>query len=626
MSLTGKNTAKATFTAAADQTYGFRLTVTDDKGAKGIDQVNVITKAAECASIGSFTASPSEITAGQSTTLSWQLNNATSATISGIGSVDPKAGTTQVSPTVTTTYVLTAKNDTGEVSKSVTVVVKQPEAVKVVRFVASPSEIDAGQASTLSWEVQNATNVTISGIGTVNNAAGTSQVSPTQTTTYTLTAKNDSSEVSESIVVTIRPPGDNSVKIVRFTASPSEITAGQAATLSWEVLNASTAEITGIGNVNPKAGTSQVSPTETTTYTLTAKNAAGDISESLVVTIKVVPPPVLRILSFVAAPASITSGQAASLAWDTENATTVEIEGIGAVNSSGSLTVSPTATTTYKLIAHGASGELTATATVEVTGTTTGGGTGGNPLAPLIRFFKADKTLIYRGESSTLTWEIAGATEASIDGIGSVNPKGGSVIVSPTTTTSFVMHAKSDAGTMSADITVNVQQPPTITTFTASPTTITTPGQAVTLTWKTQDALLADIDGIGQVPIYGTLVVHPTDTTTYTLHARGTRDTTEQTITVTLGTGNNHAPVANAGPDQVVYSDIVNLDGSGSTDVDGDQLTYVWTALNPSASVQQSGSSAHVALLGGKGTYVFQLTVTDIHGASSTDTVSVDYR
>jgi len=538
VALTGKNTNKASFTAADGQTYSFRLTVTDDKGAKGIDRVNITTKAKESASIASFSASPSEITAGQSSTLSWQLNNATSATISGIGTVNPQGGTTQVSPTQTTTYILTARNDAGEISKSVTVVVKAQEAVKVVRFVATPSEIDAGQVSTLSWEVQNATSVTISGIGTVNKSAGTSQVAPTQTTTYTLTAKNDAGEVSESIVVTIRPPGDNAVKIVRFVASPSEITAGQASTLSWEMLNATSAEISGLGNVNPKAGTSQVSPTETTTYKLTAKNAAGDITESVVVTIKVVPQPVLRIVRFAAAPALINAGQAASLVWETENATSVQIEGIGAVNATGSLTVSPTATTTYKLTARGASGELTSTATVEVSPATGGGNGSDNPLAPLIRFFKTTKEYIYNGESSTLTWEIAGATEASIEGIGPIDPKGGSITVSPGTTTTYILNAKNGTvGTMSADATVNVQQPPTITSFAASPSSISVSGQAVTLSWTTQDALTTIIEGIGVVPIYGSIVVHPTATTTYTFSAKGTRDTVTKSVTVTLGGG-----------------------------------------------------------------------------------------
>lgn len=72
--------------------------------------------------IASFTANPSTIAAGQSSTLSWgAVTNATSASIDqGIGGV-ATPGSTTVSPVQTTTYTLTATGCGGTTTKQVTV-------------------------------------------------------------------------------------------------------------------------------------------------------------------------------------------------------------------------------------------------------------------------------------------------------------------------------------------------------------------------------------------------------------------------------------------------------------------------------------------------------------------------
>jgi len=66
--------------------------------------------------INSFSASPTTITAGESSTLSWSVTDATSVTIDhGVGTV-ALSGTTAVNPTTTTTYILTATNVAGSVT------------------------------------------------------------------------------------------------------------------------------------------------------------------------------------------------------------------------------------------------------------------------------------------------------------------------------------------------------------------------------------------------------------------------------------------------------------------------------------------------------------------------------
>ena len=71
---------------------------------------------------------------------------------------------------------------------------------------------------------------------------------------------------------------------------------------------------------------------------------------------------------FTAEPASIERGQAATLRWSVEDATSVTIEpGLGTVQNNGNRQVFPSNTTTYRLTATGAGGNASATASVNVT-------------------------------------------------------------------------------------------------------------------------------------------------------------------------------------------------------------------------------------------------------------------
>ncbi len=80
--------------------------------------------------------------------------------------------------------------------------------------------------------------------------------------------------------------------------------------------------------------------------------------------------------------------------------------------------------------------------------------------------------------------------------------------------------------------------------------------------------------------------------------------------------GLNTAPVANAGPDQSVYvTDTGTLDGSGSSDIDGDPLTFAWSFV-----ALPQGSKAILAIPTSVnpyfvvdlfGTYSVQLVVND---------------
>jgi peptidoglycan-associated lipoprotein len=67
-----------------------------------------------------------------------------------------------------------------------------------------------------------------------------------------------------------------------------------------------------------------------------------------------------------ATPAVISAGDQVQLSWRTSDATSVSIDGIGDVPTSGVKTVTPTVSTTYHLVARGDGGSTDATASVTV--------------------------------------------------------------------------------------------------------------------------------------------------------------------------------------------------------------------------------------------------------------------
>ncbi|HTJ85866.1 MAG TPA: peptidoglycan-associated lipoprotein Pal [Terriglobales bacterium] len=86
------------------------------------------------------------------------------------------------------------------------------------------------------------------------------------------------------------PPPAPAAPTASLSASPETIDKGQSTTLTWQTSNATDVGIDGIGAVQP-SGTQQVTPAESTTYTLTAKGAGGTQSATARVTVNAPPPP-----------------------------------------------------------------------------------------------------------------------------------------------------------------------------------------------------------------------------------------------------------------------------------------------------------------------------------------------
>ena len=586
----GNNTAQIVFTAGAVGTLQLACTTTNAVGATS-ERGNTIIEVQPAPVISGFQASPAAIASGQSTTLSWSVSPGTSLSIDqGIGVVTGLTSWT-VSPAVSTTYTLTATNAAGSVTATATAYLIGQKPI-ISSFAATPATISTGQTTTLSWAVNGATTISIDqGVGPVTGTTVT--LSPTTTTTYTLTASNPGGSVTATALVTV-----NAVKptISSFTATPSTITAGASSVLAWSVTGATSLSIS--PTVGTVTGTTVgVIPSASTVYTLTATNAAGSSTATVSVTVSGQKP---TIASFTATPLAITTGQSSALSWSVSGATSLSIDqAVGTVTGT-TVSVTPSATTIYTLTAVNAAGSSTATVTVTV-----------SIPKPAISSFTALPVAISSGQSSVLSWAVGGATSLSISPtVGTVT--GTSVSVTPTTTTIYTLTATNAGGSSTATVTVTLTPPkPTITSFTASPTSIS-PGQTSTLSWVVSGATSLSIDqGVGTIS--GTSVsVSPAASATYLLTATNAGGSTTATVTISVAGSRPAITGFTANPATIITGQGSTLSWavSGATSLSIDQGVGVVTGTSKSVAPTT--------------TTTYTLTATNGAGSSSaTTTITV---
>jgi hypothetical protein len=226
-------------------------------------------------------ATPSTVTNGVATVLTWKARNAASVTIAGLGTF-PAVGSAKVTPTVTTIYEAVAIGPFGTSASAALVKVTAPLEKPTLQFSAQPTNITTGDSATLSWTANNATSVSIPGVGTFG-ATGSVQVTPTSTSTYIATATGAGGTASSN--ATINVSEQNPPPTISFKAQPNTIKIGASALLSWTTAGATSVNIAGLGSF-PANGSTNVTPSTTTVYTATADGLGGAAKASTTVTVE----------------------------------------------------------------------------------------------------------------------------------------------------------------------------------------------------------------------------------------------------------------------------------------------------------------------------------------------------
>lgn len=185
-------------------------------------------------------------------------------------------------------YVALAWDRAGNVAMATAIMVQVLPVSRpiVASFTATPGSLPYGGGTvTVAWEVLGASQVTVSPPLDAQH-----QATITASTVFTLTATNVHGTTTSTRAVLVGPPLPPTIN--SFTATPTSLPiGGGAATLSWDVDGAAQVSIDqGIGDVT---GTTSrgVTPTATTTYTLSATSVGGTVTAHVTIDVATPPPP-----------------------------------------------------------------------------------------------------------------------------------------------------------------------------------------------------------------------------------------------------------------------------------------------------------------------------------------------
>ncbi|MCX6875879.1 MAG: hypothetical protein NTW21_19020 [Verrucomicrobia bacterium] len=327
-----------------------------------------------------FSATPTSIMIGESSTLTWNVTGADTISIdNGIGTVSA-TGSQVVSPTTSQTYTLSATNAQGTTTKtaSVNVVLGPPQTYGfddqtfqgwtditvgppargwTALAGAGPGGAYDGSVSAINAlyhdEGPHPTLVLRSPMFTLNNSGDL---------TAWLNGGNGTGSLTGTAVSALQPTstdqGFMGIALRNVNSGLYVLSASKPSDNGWEQVKFTAAQLAALD--------------QAATYTLDFIDACHG-SWGWVTMDKVSIPGNLGsgnlpVINFSASPTKINNGESSTLAWSVTNATGVSIDnGVGTVAASGSLVVSPTATTTYTLTATAAGGySTTSTATVAV--------------------------------------------------------------------------------------------------------------------------------------------------------------------------------------------------------------------------------------------------------------------
>ena len=521
-------------------------------------------------------ASPTSITSGGSSTLSWSSTNASSCSAGGAWTGSKStSGSQTVTPTVTSTYSLTCTGSNGSASGSAMVTVTTPTTAKFKAGdrVQTTATTEVRQQQYLDGTVLGSQPTGALGTvvgGPFVRADGTSawnidfdnapdgwvkesylvlsSATPPPPTSwdYSLSGnpsititKSSNSDVTASYTLTKTLTAGTPTPYIYTTAIPSP--SGSGIIVGYSIRDCAPSAT--IGSSCQSSIIFTVPPTASAqTYTVLTTNQPKtsswvdappykEFSFNLVVNSSTVSAPTL---SLFASPTSITSGGSSTLSWSSTNTSSCSAGGAwtGSKSTSGSQVVTPTVTSTYSLTCTGSGGSASQSTTVTVTTT---------PPPTTAKFKAGDRVQT----TDNLNVRASAGADSLLLG---TQPTGslGTVVTGPTVTPLYTwwnvdFDNAPDGWVIENYLVLSSATPPPpppgvpSVTISAYPTSINT-GQSSTLSWSSVNTTSCSASGSwnGDRPLSGTQVVTPTITSNYIITCLGGGTSTGDLVTVTV--------------------------------------------------------------------------------------------
>ncbi len=465
--------------------------------------------------IGAFEDQSDVVSAGSDVTIC--NGSSTTLTASGVGDFSWDTGeTTQsitVSPSTTTTYSVTVTDGNSTTTDSVIVTVNESPVADAGSDVSicdgTETILIASGGDTYLWSTGETTE--------------SITVSPNENTTYSVTTSNDGCTTTaiDEVIVTV-----NSVPNLD-AGNDIEICVGESITLT-----ASGAD-NYLWNTGETTASISISPSIETTYTVTSTSDDCSISDDVIVSVD--NPPTVNLGEDV----TICSGDSITLTaegngdflWSTGDTTS-------------SITVSPSTTTTYSVTASsscdttGITDEIIINVTPDIT----------LDAGPDITICQGENIILTASGNNDFLWN-TGETTASIT-------------VTPATTTTYSVTSSSGNCSLTDEVVVTVDNPPSVSL-----------GADVTIC--SGDSIILTAEGIGDFlwstgETTSSITVNPSTTTAYSVTANSSCDTTGITDEIII----NVTPeiILDAGSDiTICQGENATLTASGNND-------FLWIA------------------------------------------------